>query len=106
MAGEATARARPGAGPTLVIAESYRHEGHYYGDPQHDRAKGEVEDWRAAYDPLVDARAWLTAARIATAVDLDGIDQEVDAEMERAVAWAETGPPASPITPEEIYASS
>ena len=106
VAGDAIARARAGGGPTLVIAESYRHEGHYYGDPQHYRAKGEVEDWRAAYDPLLDTRAWLTGARIATAAELDGIDQEVDAEMERAVAWAETGPLASPITPEEIYASS
>ena len=106
VAGEAIARARAGHGPTLIVADSYRHEGHYYGDPQHYRAKGEVEEWRASFDPLVDARRWIVEAKLGTEADLDRIDAEVDAEMERAVAWAETGPIASPITPEEIYASA
>jgi len=106
VAGEAIARARAGDGPTLIIADSYRHEGHYYGDPQHYRAKGEVEEWRATFDPLVDARRWIIETKLGTERDLDAIDTAVDSEMERAVAWAETGPIASPITPEEIYASA
>ena len=106
VAGEAIGRARAGHGPTLIIADSYRHEGHYYGDPQHYRVKGEIEEWRATYDPLVDARRWIIDRHLGTEADLDRIDAEVDVEMERAVAWAETGPLASPITPEEIYASA
>ena len=105
VAGEAVARARAGDGPTLIVAEAYRHEGHYYGDPQQYRTKGEVEAWRATFDPITNTRAWLTSDGIATDAELDAIDQAVDEEIERAVAWAEAGPIASPITPEEIYAS-
>jgi len=104
-AGEAVARARAGGGPTLIVAEAYRHEGHYYGDPQQYRTKGEIEAWRATFDPIINARAWLTSEGIATDAELDALDGAVDDEMERAIAWAETGPIASPITPEEIYAS-
>jgi acetoin:2,6-dichlorophenolindophenol oxidoreductase subunit alpha len=105
VAGEAIARARAGNGPTLIVAESYRHEGHYYGDPQQYRTKGEIEAWRATFDPLTNTRAWLTSEGIATNAELDAIDQAIDEEMERAVAWAEAGPLASPITSEEIHAS-
>jgi TPP-dependent pyruvate/acetoin dehydrogenase alpha subunit len=104
-AGEAIERARAGGGPTLLVAESYRHEGHYYGDPQQYRTKEEIEDWRATSDPLIHARTWLTSGGLATATEIDALDREVDDEMERAIAWAETGPLASPITAEEIYAS-
>jgi TPP-dependent pyruvate/acetoin dehydrogenase alpha subunit len=106
VAGDAIDRARSGGGPTLVVAESFRLEGHYYGDPQHYRTKEEIEDWRATSDPLIFARAWLTEDGVASEADLDAIDREVDEEMEKAIVWAEAGPPASPITPEEIYASA
>ena len=104
-AGDAITRARAGGGPTLIVVEAYRHEGHYYGDPQQYRTKVEIENWRTTFDPLVNARAWLTSDGIATEAELDRLDGEVDDEMERAVAWAEEGPIASPITLEEIYAS-
>jgi len=104
-AGEAVARARAGEGPTLLVCESYRHEGHYYGDPRKYQSKDEIEGWRARYDPLVDCRGWIVADKLATEADLDAIDREIDDEMERAVAWAETGPLASPIKlPEDVYA--
>jgi TPP-dependent pyruvate/acetoin dehydrogenase alpha subunit len=104
-AGEAIALARAGGGPTLIVAEAYRHEGHYYGDPQQYRTKAEIESWRATFDPITNARAWLTSDGIASDAELDAIDGAIDDEMERAIAWAETGPIASPITPEEIYAT-
>ena len=103
--GKAIARARAGGGPTLIVAEAYRHEGHYYGDPQQYRTKEEIEAWRTTFDPIINARAWLISDALATAAEIDAIDREVDEETEAAIAWAETGPIASPITPEEIYAS-
>jgi pyruvate dehydrogenase E1 component alpha subunit len=106
VAGEAIERARSGGGPTFVVAEAFRLEGHYYGDPQHYRAKEEIENWRATSDPLLFARDWLTGDGLASGAELDAIDAEVDAEMEKAITWAEAGPLASPITPEEIYASA
>ena len=104
-AGEAITRARAGKGPTFIVADSYRHEGHYYGDPRKYQTKDEIEGWRKQFDPIVDARAWIVADKLAAADDLDGIDREIAAEIDRAVAWAEQGPLASPIKlPEDVYA--
>ena len=105
-AGGAIARARKGDGPTLLVCESYRHEGHYYGDPRKYQSKEEIEGWKTAYDPLVDARAWILRDALAGAAELDAIDRAVDEEIETAVTWAEAGPPASPLKlPEDIYAT-
>jgi len=105
-AGEAVARARRGDGPTLLVAETYRYEGHYYGDPQVYRTKDEIETWRSR-DPLVIARSWIVGERLATEADLDAIDRAVDEEIERGVRFADESPPASPIRlPEDVYASA
>ncbi len=103
---DAVARARRGDGPTLLVCESYRHEGHYYGDPRKYQTKDEIEGWRTRHDPVADARHWIVADGIAAEAELDAIDREVDAEIERGVAFAEAAPPASPIRlPEDVYAS-
>ena len=105
-AGDAIARARNGGGPTLVVAESYRHEGHYYGDPQNYRTKEEIERWRLMFDPLTESRHWIVDDGVANALELDAIDRSVDDEIEAAVRWAESAPMASPLDlPGEIYAS-
>ena len=105
-AGEAIRRARTGDGPTFIVAEAYRLEGHYYGDPQLYRQKGEAEEWRAKHDPLAIARERIVGAKLAGAADLDAIDVAVEREIEDAVAWAEGSPLASPIKlPEDVYAS-
>ena len=105
VAGEAVARARSGGGPTFIVAETYRYEGHYYGDPQVYRTKEEIEDWRAKRDPLAIARDWLLDERLASPADLGRIDRDIDEEIERGVAFAEAGEPASPIRlPEDVYA--
>jgi TPP-dependent pyruvate/acetoin dehydrogenase alpha subunit len=105
-AGEAVARARAGKGPTFIVADSYRHEGHYYGDPRKYQSKDEIDGWRKLFDPIADARAWIVADGLASAADLDAADREIAAEIDRAVAWAEQGPLASPIRlPGDVYAS-
>src|SRR5213076_3244393 len=90
-AGEAIARARAGKGPTFIVADSYRHEGHYYGDPRKYQTKDEIEGWRKQFDPIADARAWIVADRLATAADLDATDREVAAQIDLSVAWADQG---------------
>ena len=51
------------------------------------------------------ARTWLTTDRLASEADLARVDREVDAEIEKGVAFAEAGEPASPIRlPEDVYA--
>jgi TPP-dependent pyruvate/acetoin dehydrogenase alpha subunit len=48
---EAVARARRGDGPTLLVTETYRLEGHYAGEPEVYRSRGEVQEyWRK--DPI------------------------------------------------------
>ncbi len=102
----AVARARRGDGPTLIIAETYRYGGHYYGDPQVYRTKDEIEEWRAKRDPLAITRRWIIGDALARETDLDALDREVDAEIEKRVAFAEASPLASPIKlPEDVYAS-
>jgi pyruvate dehydrogenase E1 component alpha subunit len=102
----ATIHARAGKGPTFIVADSYRHEGHYYGDPRKYQSKDEIEGWRKLFDPIADARAWIVADKLATAAELDAIDREITAEIDRSVAWADQGPMASPIKlPEDVYAS-
>ncbi|HEV8469732.1 MAG TPA: thiamine pyrophosphate-dependent dehydrogenase E1 component subunit alpha [Candidatus Limnocylindria bacterium] len=104
-AGEAVRRSRSGNGPVLLVADSYRHEGHYYGDPRKYQTKDEIEGWRKRFDPIADARGWIIADSLATEADLDAIDRSVAADIDRAVAWAEQGPLASPIKlPEDVYA--
>ena len=43
---EAVERARKGDGPTLLVTESYRMEGHYAGEPEVYRKKAEVAEYR------------------------------------------------------------
>jgi len=105
-AGELIAHARRGGGPAFLVADTYRHEGHYYGDPRKYQTKDEIEGWKTRFDPLVDTRTWITDTKLATQAELDAIDAEVIEEATRAVAWAEAGPPASPIMlPGDVYAS-
>ena len=105
-AGEAVARARAGKGPTFIVADSYRHEGHYYGDPRKYQTKAEIEGWRKQFDPIADAREWIVADKLATTADLEAVDREIAALIDRSVAWADQGPLASPIKlPEDVYAS-
>jgi pyruvate dehydrogenase E1 component alpha subunit len=105
-AAELIARARRGEGPSFLVAEAYRHEGHYYGDPRKYQSKSEIEGWKVQFDPIADARKWLVGAKLATAADLDAIDAEIVEEAKKAVAFAEASPLASPIDlPGDVYAS-
>src|ERR671936_381097 len=96
-AAELVARARRGDGPSFLVAEAYRHEGHYYGDPRKYQTKEQIEGWKTRFDPIADAHAWITTSRLATAAELDAIDADVLAKAKRAVAFAEAAPTASAI---------
>jgi len=51
VAAEAVARARAGAGPTLIEAKTYRYRGHSRTDPASYRPAGELELWKQR-DPI------------------------------------------------------
>ena len=52
VAEQAIIRAKAGDGPTLIECKTYRHLGHWTGDPQPYRTREEVEDWKQNNDPI------------------------------------------------------
>ena len=101
---EAVARARRGDGPTLLVTECYRLEGHYAGEPEVYRSRDEVNEyWQR--EPLGRFRRDMTAAGTMTDVELDAIDVEVKQEIAAAVEFAKNSPAPDPATAMEyIYA--
>jgi len=100
----AVARARSGAGPTLLVTESYRIDGHYAGEPEVYRERAEVAAQRGN-DPIPRLRAWLeTVAQVAPG-ELDAVEAEVAAEIAAAIEFARTSPEPDPATAlDYIYA--
>jgi TPP-dependent pyruvate/acetoin dehydrogenase alpha subunit len=84
---QAVERARSGQGPTLLVTEAYRFEGHYAGEPEVYREKEEVLDYRKK-DPIARFREHLLQARSIPDERLDKIDLEVKQELEDAVLYA------------------
>jgi len=94
-AAEAVERARAGEGPTLVVLETYRFEGHYVGDPIVYRTKEETEAWKAR-DPILRQREYLLKAGLATQAELDQIQADIAREMEEGVLFALNSPDPDP----------
>lgn len=88
---EAAGRARSGGGPTLIEAKTYRFRGHYEGDPQVYRLPGEMEEWRQR-DPVPAFRKRLLDSGLFDETVLKGVEAEVQAQLEEAVAFASAAP--------------
>lgn len=86
-AGEAVARARAGDGPSLLEIETYRLAGHFMGDAEGYRPKGEKEALFAK-DPIPAMRARMLAEEVATEAELDAMEAESAAAVESAVKFA------------------
>ncbi|WP_342363935.1 thiamine pyrophosphate-dependent dehydrogenase E1 component subunit alpha [Terrarubrum flagellatum] len=85
--------AREGKGPSAVLATATRYFGHFEGDPQLYRAKDEVERFRKEKDCLLGFRKKIDEAKLLDKAELDGIDSEVLALIERAMVAAKSAPP-------------
>ncbi|OPZ85207.1 MAG: Acetoin:2,6-dichlorophenolindophenol oxidoreductase subunit alpha [bacterium ADurb.Bin429] len=88
---EAVARARDGGGPTLLEAMTYRFKGHSMADAVSYRTRDEEAEWRPR-DPIPLFRERLLADGRATEEELTAIEQDVKAEVEDAVHFAEESP--------------
>ena len=84
---EAAERARKGEGPTLIECKTYRHHGHYEGDPQMYKAKEEVEKWMAN-DPINKLGALILSNKYATQEELDALAKAAADEMEASSQYA------------------
>lgn len=87
VAGEAVTRARAGDGPTLIEVETFRLAGHFMGDAEGYRPKGE-KDALFAKDPIPAMRARLEAEGAFTATELDGMEAQAQAKVDEAIAFA------------------
>lgn len=76
-AGEAVARARRGEGPTLIEVKTDRYYGHFQGDPETYRPKGEAKALRQ-HDPIPALGALLRSR--------DLLDDEADAALHARVS--------------------
>jgi pyruvate dehydrogenase E1 component alpha subunit len=102
---EAVKRAREESLPTLVEVRTYRFRGHSMSDPAKYRTQAELEEHKKR-DPLVIARARLLAAG-ADEARARKIDDEVEAEVAEAIAFAESSPePDKSLLEETTYAGS
>lgn len=96
----AVERARDGGGPSAIEAMTTRFGGHFVGDPQLYRAKGEVEQLRREMDCITEFVDRVLKDKSVTRKALQQIDTEVDALIEEAVEEALAAPyPA----PEELF---
>jgi pyruvate dehydrogenase E1 component alpha subunit len=93
----AVARARAGEGPTLLEALTYRFRGHSMQDPQYYRSKEEVEEHRKR-DPIALFQGKLLAEGLVTEAELRQIDEQVEAEVDDAVRFADESPAPDPST--------
>jgi pyruvate dehydrogenase E1 component alpha subunit len=81
---------RSGVGPVFLEARTYRFRAHSMYDPDRYRDKGEVEHWRER-DPLTVLADRLREAGVDIDADLPAMEDEVRAEVDAAVAFAEAG---------------
>jgi pyruvate dehydrogenase E1 component alpha subunit len=89
---EAVDHAREGNGPVFLLCETYRLTGHYVGDPQVYRPKGELQELRESQDPVQKLRAKLDLSDD----DLEDIDREVVEVVEASVDFAKNGTDPKP----------
>ncbi|MBT6202251.1 MAG: thiamine pyrophosphate-dependent dehydrogenase E1 component subunit alpha [Alphaproteobacteria bacterium] len=90
--GDAVERARNGEGPTLIEVKLGRFYGHHEGDNQSYRGRGEVDALRRDHDCLQVFRKRVTEASLLDDGDLDAIDRETAALMDRCVEAARDAP--------------
>lgn len=97
----AVSRARKGAGPTLVEAQTYRWKGHSRSDAQKYRTREEEAMWRQHKDPIALLRTSLIATGALTEPEWSDMQTRVRKEVEEAVHFAETSSLPTPASLEE-----
>ena len=79
-------------GRCCCVVETYRLHGHYVGDPQVYRPKGELEELRETQDPITKLRERLGV----TDEEFEELDAEVREIVEESVEFAKNGTDPKP----------
>lgn len=99
-------KARAGGGPTLIECLTYRWYGHSEIDPANYRAPEEVEQWKKR-DPVVLYERHLDKAGVMSAAERDKVKSDIEAELEEAIAFAESSPhPEAEDAYDDVYSFS
>jgi pyruvate dehydrogenase E1 component alpha subunit/2-oxoisovalerate dehydrogenase E1 component alpha subunit len=88
-------RARDGGGPTLIEAKTFRLRGHAAHDNQSYVPKELLEQWRKR-DPIEHFEKELLQKSIATASEIEEVNNRINALLEEDMTWTEGQPPPTP----------
>ncbi len=92
--------------PYMLEITTYRFRGHSMGDPERYRKQEEVKKYEEN-DPIGIFRNYLIEKKIAKAAELDEIETKVLAEVDEAVAFAESSPePTVEDMYQDVYADA
>ena len=102
-AGEGISRARQGKGPSLVECKTYRHKGHFEGDPCAYREDAELEEWKEK-DPIPRLERKLVEMEVLTGNRIEEIKGALQNDLVAAEQFAEESPfpDVSELT-EDVY---
>ncbi|HJQ22147.1 MAG TPA: pyruvate dehydrogenase (acetyl-transferring) E1 component subunit alpha [Gemmatimonadaceae bacterium] len=95
--GEAVERARKDSAPTLLEVRTYRFMGHSMSDAVSGtyRTKAELEEWQKR-DPIVLLRMQMQEQKELTDEQLTKLDEEIKAQVQDAIDFAEKSPEPPP----------
>jgi pyruvate dehydrogenase E1 component alpha subunit len=85
------AQAREKHEPSLLECVTYRYRGHSMSDPDTYRGKEEIKQWQGR-DAILSLGDHLVKQKMATADELQKIDEGVTAEVEASVKFADESP--------------
>lgn len=101
--GEAVSRARKGQGPTLVECKTYRHRGHFEGDPTVYRPDGELAAWLKK-DPIPRLEKYMIENEIVSEEEMKNMNADVDKMIDDANEFADSSKaPSIESALEDVY---
>lgn len=92
---EAVNRARSGDGPSLIECKTWRHRGHFEGDPGIYKDQAEQEAW-IKKDPIKKLEKRLLELKFVTENEINEIKIATKEKIEAAVSYAQNSPDPSP----------
>ena len=94
---------RAGNGPYFLEAMTYRFRGHPMGDPERYRKPEEIKKWQEE-DPIGIYHRYLIDNNLASSLELEEIEKQVEIDVRDAIQFAESSPEPGPETLfENIY---
>ena len=89
------AQAREKHEPSLLECVTYRYRGHSMSDPDTYRGKDEIKEWQTR-DAIINLGEHMKTQKMVSDEQLQRIDEEITAQVEEAVKFAEESPEPDP----------